>query len=306
MQVPDSTPVIMYHDPANFDQLDGVTWDGKTEGRLGTGVSSGGAGNPQGTYYTTVTDIRDRSDNVIAAYSPKTGTIFWADDGAHFCDLIRVASRDISGPGILRIGALNQPMRNVAQVGMFGPATSNAGGPVVISCSPAADRAVVYQAGGQGVGVVNFWVIQLSSGHALWTGAGGAWIAASHDGKYVALSPAPGDPTLIYGADGKQVGEFPEKVFAFSWDGSLAVVAGTFGAVPRLVDWRTGQAIWTCPNDRLAYWQAFRQPGGSRIAIGATDPSHPNTNGFQPVDLFVVGANGAVVFERKNLTLFQY
>jgi hypothetical protein len=305
MHVPDSTPVILYHDPANFDQVDGVTWDGKTEGRLGTGVTSGGSGNPQGAYYTTMTDIRDRSGNVIAPYSPKLGTIFWADDGAHFCDVIRTASRDTSGRGILRIGSPNQPTRNVAQVGMFGPATSNAGGPVVIACSPAADRAVVYQAGGQGVGVVDFWVIQLSSGRTLWTGAGGAWIAASHDGRYVALNSAPGEPTAIY-SDGAVAAHSPSTVFAFSWDGTLAVVASSFGSAPSIVDWRTGQTIWSCPNNQFKYWQAFPEPGSSHMAIGVLDPAYPQTGGFAPVDLFVVGANGGVVFERKNVTLFQY
>jgi hypothetical protein len=63
---------------------------------------------------------------------------------------------------------------------------------------------------------------------------------------------------------------------------------------------------WTAPNSQLKYWQAFPEPGGSLIAIGALNPAYKNTNGFQPVDLFVVGTDGRVVFEKKDVTLFQY
>jgi len=93
---------------------------------------------------------------------------------------------------------------------------------------------------------------------------------------------------------------------ALVWDATLAVVAGSFGSVPRIVDWRSGQPIWSSPNNQFQYWQAFPEPGGSRIAVGVLDPAYPQTGGFAPVDLFVVGATGAAVFERKNLTLFQY
>ena len=289
--VPAGTPVILYHDPADFDQLDGVTWDGKNSGKLGTGVTNGGNASPDGSKFTTL------GDKSLAG-------VFWADDSVHYCVVVRTGSSDVTGPGTLQIGAQGAQPRNVARVGTIGASGLNAGGPVVIACSPSADRAIVYQAGGQGVGVQEFWVIQLSTGRTLWHGGGGAWITASHDGDYVALSPAPGQPTKIYGADGKQVAELPQQVFAFSWDGSLVVVAGSFGSTPSVVDWRSGQTIWTCPNRALNYWQSFAEPGGTRLAIGVTDPAYKNTTGFQPVDLFVVGADGVVVFEKRDVTLF--
>jgi hypothetical protein len=304
IQVPGSTPVILYHDRANFDQLDGVTWEGTSSGKVGLGVNQGGSGNPQGTLYSTVTDLRDRAGTVVD--STVANPVFWADDGVRYCNIVRTKSRDVTGPGMLQIGVPGQASRNVVQVGTFGAAGLMAGGPAVIACSPAADRAVAYQSGGQGVGVVDFWVIQLSSGRTLWSGGGGgAWIAASHDGRYVALSPAPGFPTTIYGQDGSVAGTTPDEVFAFSWDETLAVVAGSFGSTPSIVDWRTSHTIWSCPNNQFKYWQAFPEPGGSHMAVGVLDPAYPQTGGFAPVDLFVVGADGAVVFERNNLTLFQ-
>src|SRR5207249_311906 len=36
LQVPASTPVILFRDPLNDQQLDGVTWDGSARGRVGT------------------------------------------------------------------------------------------------------------------------------------------------------------------------------------------------------------------------------------------------------------------------------
>src|ERR1700736_1528593 len=34
LNVDASTPVILYHDPGQFDQIDGMTWDGKRSGRV--------------------------------------------------------------------------------------------------------------------------------------------------------------------------------------------------------------------------------------------------------------------------------
>jgi hypothetical protein len=303
--VSNDTPVILYHDPVNFDQLDGTTWDGKIDGRVGQGVTNGGVGNAQGSLYTTMGDIRDRTGQVVATYDPINQGVFWADDGVHFCDVVRTASRYVSGPGMLQTGAVGQAETNVTQIGTFASANRQGGGPVVAACSPPGDRAVVYQAPPGGVGVVQIWVIQLSTGRKLWTGGGGGWIAASHDGRYVALADGSGK-TTIYGAGGAALAELAGTVFAFSWDGTLAVAGGSFSAPPSIVNWRDGQTVWTCPDNNLKYWDSFAEPGGSHLAIGVLDPAFPQTRGFAPVDLFVVGADGIVAFERKNVTLFMY
>ncbi len=288
--VPPGTAVILFHDPANFDQVDGVTWDGKTSGRVGVGATSGGNAAPDGSHYQTLGDK--------GADLP-----FWADDSTHYCALVRTKSRDVTAPGMLQIGAAGQAPRNVVKVGTFGAANLNAGGPTVVACSPAGDRAVVYQSGGQGIGVAEFWVIQLSTGRTIWHGGSGGWIAASHDGRYVALSGQGG--AVIYGPDGESLFHPASQVYAFSWDGDFAVVAGADGA-PRIIYWISGElTIWSCPPGiGYQYWQAFPEPGGTRIAIGALDPAYKNTDGFQPVDLFVVDTNGVTGFEKKDVTLF--
>src|SRR2546428_736538 len=89
LNVSDQTPVILYHDPASFDQLDGMTWDGKVSGRVGAGAANGGIGNAQGSLYSTSTDLRNRFDQVLAPYSSKDLGAFWADDGVHYCAVVR-------------------------------------------------------------------------------------------------------------------------------------------------------------------------------------------------------------------------
>lgn len=293
LSVPPGTPVILYHDPVNFDQLDGVTWDGQTSGRVGTGAANGGVGSPDGSKFATLT-------------TKDAGVGFWADDSIHRCMVVRTKPSDVTGPGMLQIVAGGEAPKDVARVGTIGASGLDAGGPNVVACSPAADRAVVYQAGGQGIGVVEFWVIQLSTGRTIWSGGNGIWISASHDGRYVALTAQSGTST-VYGDHGQVVGHVEATVFAFSWDGNAAVVAyGGFGGNPAILNWRTAQTMWVPPTDAIyKYWQAFSEPGATHFAIGAIEPSLKNTNGFQPVDLFVVEENGYQVFEMKNVTLFQ-
>jgi len=305
LNVSDQTPVILYHDPASFDQLDGMTWDGKVSGRVGAGATNGGIGNAQGSLYSTSTDLRNRFDQVLATYSGKDLGVFWADDGVHYCAVVRTVSRDVSGSGQLMIAEPSGPPRYVARVGTFAPATSNGGGPAVVACSPESDRAVVYQSEGQGVGVTLFWVLQLSTGHVLQAGGSGTWIAASHDGRFVALAGTSGDAT-IFDETGAVVAHLATTVFGFSWDSTLVVAARDFSSPPSILRWLDGTTVWAAQGGNgYSYWQSFAEPGGTHLAIGILDPQFRQTGGFAPVDLFVISAEGRVVFEKRDLVLFS-
>jgi hypothetical protein len=204
----------------------------------------------------------------------------------------------------------------VARIGSFYSAGSNGGGPYVIACSIQGDRAVVVQSGGQGTGTRQFWVVRLSTGQILWsrtpaeaTASGLVQIVASHDGQYIAENRG-GDPaqdTIIYGPTGSVVGSIGRWINAFSWDGSLGVTSprpGSAGAVS-VQNWRDGTVVWSGPTGSgYIYWQGSAEPGGARLAIGILDPQFPQTTGFAPVDLFVVAADGHVVFAQKNIYLF--
>jgi hypothetical protein len=94
--------------------------------------------------------------------------------------------------------------------------------------------------------------------------------------------------------------------FGFSWDGTLAFTAQSFSASPSIVRWAVGTTIWTSPGgDAYKYWETFAEPNGPHVAVGVLDPAYPQTGGFAQVDLFVVGADGSVMLQRKDLVLLS-
>jgi hypothetical protein len=309
LSVPDGTPVILYHDPANFDQVDGMTWDGSKSGRVGAGVANGGFSNPYGNLYATTSDIRDRAGRVVGTLDSSKGSavasLAWADDGRHYCILVRTGSPDVSSAGELQLAAPGEKPFPVARVGTFAPDTQNGGEPNVVACSIERDTAVVVQAGGQGVTVAEFWVLQLSTGRVIWQGGAGRSIAASRDGQYVAVNES--SPTsVIYGPNGAVVARLNSWVFAFSWDGSLAVTSSSSTGSPVVVSrWGDGTVVWSGPSDQgHSFWTSLAEPGGTRLAIGILDPAYPQTTGFAPVDLYVVSADGSVIVRKDNVYLY--
>src|SRR5205823_4116592 len=78
---------------------------------------------------------------------------------------------------------------------------------------------------------------------------------------------------------------------AFSWDGSLAVQVADNNGPVSVIRWRDGTAIWSGPSD-AGYWDAMPEPGGQRIAVLLRDPEHPQTGGYPPHNVYVVGPDG--------------
>jgi hypothetical protein len=168
----------------------------------------------------------------------------------------------------------------------------------VAACSIEKDRAVVVQSGGQGVGSVQFWVVQLSTGRVLLTRPSTGDIRVSRDGQFIAevvRSQATGSTTTtIYNPSGTVLGQVAGQVEAFSWDGSLAVEMADYSGPVSIIRWRDGSALWTGPSG-AGYFDAIPEPGGERIAISVRDPRHPQTGGFTPIDVYVVGPDGHAV-----------
>ena len=312
LQVPATTPVILFHDPVDVAQIDGVTWDGSARGRLGPIDSGMGfLQNPAGTLYGWTNSIHDRSGAVVATLPVITkgfpGT--WADDGQHLCTMVSESPFGQSGgkPATLQVSVLGRSPRNVVQVGRAYEQASIG----VAACSLETDRAVVVQSGGQGISTAQFWVVQLSTGRILWTrsysldaNAGVVNIVPSRDGQLIAENknnccPATTTTTTIYGPTGSVLGHPAGWVEAFSWDGSLAVM-GTFNRPVSVVRWRDGAVVWRGPSDG-GYLGAMPEPGGQRIAISVSDPQHPQTGGFYPGDVYVVGPDGQAVKLLKNV-----
>jgi hypothetical protein len=303
LQVPSTAPVILFHDPANFDQIDGITWDGSERGRVGLNPVSdtGILPNPAGTLWVTTRDIRDRTGAIVATWSAPTkgfpGT--WADDSQHYCTMF---SKDALGqvggvPTTLQLTAVGQTPRNVVKVGRVYEQTS-AG---VAACSIENDRAVAVQSNSIGE-AVQFWVVQLSTGRVLWTRPSGD-IRASRDGRFIAeiiySQGTQTSTTTIYSSTGVVLGHLPGRIEAFSWDGSLAVQMADYGGPVSVIRWRDGTVVWKGPSDG-GYYAALPEPGGQHIAVAVRNPKYPQTGGFPPVDTYVVSPDGrAVVLLRK-------
>jgi hypothetical protein len=292
LQVPATTAVILFHDPLDDQQVDGINWDGSARGRVGLAdVGSGFVQNPAGTLYGWTDSVHDRSGAVVATLPKLTkgfpGT--WADDGQHICTMVSENPFGQPGgkPATLQVSDLGRSPRNVVQVGRAYEQT----GIGVAACSIDKDIAVAVQSGSAG-NTVQFWVVKLSTGRVLWTRTGGGNIVASRDGQYIAENtPAAG--TTIYGPTGAVLGHVAGWIGAFSWDGSLAVI-GSYNGPVSVVRWRDGSVIWTGPADG-AYEDALPEPGGQRIAVSVRDPQQPQTGGFPPKNVYVVGPDGHAV-----------
>ena len=310
LQVPATTPVILFRDPADDKQLDGITWDGSAKGRVSASpeVAMGFSQNPAGTLYMVSGSIADRSGTVVAATGTgNKGFGTWADDGQHYCRMVSASALPPAGgePATLQLIAVGRAPKNVAQVGrMYDQASAG-----VAACSIEKDRAVVAQWGSIG-NTSAFWVVQLSTGRVVWTrriptdGNGVTYIVASRDGQFIAESkstccPATASTTTIYGPTGAVLGHAAGQVEEFSWDGSLAVI-GTFNGPVSVVRWRDGTVVWSGPTGG-GYLGAMAEPRGQRMAVTVSDPQHPQTGGFYPGDVYVVGPDGQAAKLLKNV-----
>ncbi len=176
--------------------------------------------------------------------------------------------------------------------------TASAG---VAACSIGKDRAVVVQGTATGV-AVQIWVVQLSTGRIQWTLPNSGDIRTSVDGQYIAEVSSNQATTTIYDASGAVLRHVNGAVDAFSWDGSLAVVGNFNNGPVSVVRWRDGTVVWSGPSDSH-YLGAMPEPGGQRIAVTVSDPQHPQTGGFYPGNVYVVGPDGNAVELLKNAVL---
>jgi len=312
LNVPDSTPIIVYSDPAKAGQLDGITWDGKASGRLGN-QNLVGVGNPQNNLFAGANFIADRAGQTVLTRSmgAKSFQGTWADDGTHFCQMVPFDNPGGTGiPTTLQlvtVGQNPQP-KNIARVGTLANQTTVS----VAACSPHSDRAVVVQSGGQGVFTVQYWVVQLSTGKVIWThtfdvAQTSVQVIASRDGMYVAENLDQGvaaSGSTVYGPDGKALVHLTAFVKAFSWDGNLAVVDMGYGSTQvNLISWRYGTVFWTCPPS-VGLLRAVPEPAGSEIAVWLI-PSAQFQQVSQTPDLYVLSPSGMVVFHiaRTGLAL---
>lgn len=307
LNVPDSTPVILYQDPVMPmpRQFDGITWDGKLSGRVdwpvGVPLESLTLANRSRNLFVIGNAIMDRSARVLATGLPPY-RFAWADDGQHLC---------LIGPGnpaILQLLAVGSPPRNVARIPL--PQNSDLNTMEIAACSVLTDRAVVVQ-GNRGI---QYWVIQLSTGKVLWShrlNGPSIAIAVSPDGQYIAENAGGATPVTngrtappvatIVGPDGSAVAHLSGWVEAFSWDGSLTVThegpSEPWGSRPvRIVRWSDGGIVWSAPDGFVLRSVAVEPRGTSMaievVALARLQPPYP---GPRQGDLYVVAPDGRIL-----------
>jgi hypothetical protein len=311
LQVPATTPVILFQDSVDRQQIDGVTWDGSASGRVG--MAEPGMGfvqNPAGTLYGWTGSVRDRGGAVVGTVpaSPnfKSFPGIWADDGRHICSMFSESPFGQAGgkPTTLQVTTVGKQTRNVVQVGR----ANEQGFIEVMACSIEKDRAVIVQSGSMH-NAVQLWVVQLSSGRILWSrsyAADGTTIVniqASRDGQFIAENqnsccPTATKATTIYGPTGAVLAHPAGTVDGFSWDGSLALL-GTYDGPVLVVNWKEGTVVWNGPSN-AGYWSAMPEPGGRRIAVWV----HATTvaTGSPLLDVYAIAPDGQAV---KLLTNVQ-
>jgi len=306
----DTTAVVFFHDAANVEQVDGMTWDGAVG--QAPAIPDYHAANPSETLFGTPTDIRNRKGAVVHSgnYGLKSFTATWADDDVHFCLIEPFDFLGANGvPATLRVGSAEGGISTIVQVGkIYEQATA-----YVASCSLAGDRAVVVQSGGQGVGAAQYWVVQLSTGKILWThdfssrGVPTA-VVASHDSRYIAENqdiPSGAQTSTIYAADGSEVMQLNASVAAFSWDGSMAVVFSHQAPAPAwAITMNDRRVLWSAPVVPRTYvWSAKAEPNGTHLAVALANPANqgPFYSGYPPVDLYLLAADGSAVTVLKGI-----
>jgi hypothetical protein len=305
LTVPESAPVIFFRDAANFEQVDGVTWDGVVG--VAAGTPEYHASSPSETLFGTPTAILNRKGAVVnrGAFGLKSFAATWADDDVHFCLIEPLDTLGANGiPATLRDGSVEGGISTIMQVGKIYEQVAT----YVASCSFEADRAIVVQSGGQGIGVAQYWVVQVSTARVLWTHdfAGRPMpgsIVASHDSRYIAENydaPSGAQTSTVYAGDGSKVTQFNASVGGFSWDDSTVVLWSRQAPSPAFtVKLATGQTIWASPTaSGVSLWGVRAEPNGEGLAIGLANPTSspaPSTAGYPPVDLYLLGADGVVI-----------
>ena len=296
LNVSNDTPVILYGDPANSQQLDGITWDGKQSGKVDW-VGAGAVPNFSANLFATAIEVRDRSGRLVGSgnFGAKGFGGTWADDGQHFCQMVPYDSLGANGlPATLQLVTPGQLPQNVAQVGKVYEQVITR----VAACSVRKDRAVVVQGYGNSPSTAQYWIVKLSTGKVLWTHSfdvsNAVTVVASPDGEFVAENSA--TSSTIYGPDGTVAGRLNALVEGFCWDGSLVVTDNGFGSGQvSEVAWASGNVIWTAPAG-YALLRVEPQPDGSGLAIWIASRAQVSQGqGAVHPDLYVVASDGHVI-----------
>jgi len=257
--------------------------------------------SPYGIPYLVDSIAYDRDGKELGTIPWSTkATKTWSSDGRFLC--AAVPATETAGAQMrLERALVGQPAKVVAT-----GYTTYADNAVyrVLACDEGTDRAIVASFG-QGVAASRLWVFRLSTGAIVRSvdyGGAGGWVAASADGSMLAESVPPAAPATswkatIRSADaGAQLATIDDLVVR-GFSGDNAFVVGNTPNAAAVVDWKTGQKVWTVSGPYGGY---LAEPAGRRFAVGIGF-----VGGSDQRDVYLVGANGfiALLPERVRVAL---
>jgi hypothetical protein len=257
----------------------------------------------------------------------------WAGDNAHLCAFLNriggspgYAPRQLgpntfenyATPGTLFYESVDGSTRRVLDYGQFG----SHGGPTVLACSAANDRAVV---GGSFVAQVSgLEVIRLSDGKVVGLGpsrspTGTEGVTVSADARLIALGSA-GGISVAGGADGFSVYRLPDNtkiahitgggLRAFSADDTRALIVEDVGGSNerqryQLIDLATSRSLWSAV---LSPGIVLSRPGSGDFLVGSTtrELSATRANAYDSFeDLWLIAADGSARLLLKRVSPVQ-
>jgi hypothetical protein len=253
----------------NGHRIKTIKWVGTTQSPDGQRIYN------SNTPSTWIYDADGNRTGSMAGYSPS----MWADDSQQFCGVTYQTS---SAARNLVMMPLDGSLQRVAPVTLLDPAGKPAQEVSVAACSDLNSRAIVV--GASNGYVWSMEVISLTDGSVIYQTRYPnplKRLAASHDGRYVAEQQA-GNASGVYTTlirelpGGQIVGQVTGiEVTAFSWDGTLVGggVQGNNGLTgAEIIRWQDRHLVWNgcgCPSPLNV--RVLAQPGGSKLAIGASD-----------------------------------
>lgn len=311
-------PVFYYRDAQNSNRLLAYDWSGTLRGSLTVSASEpfGVTPSADGRVLLLTHGHIKSGGQVLGRVSPGT----WAGDGAHLCAFLNhlggpggTRTRQLSAnsfesiatPATLFYESVSGGTRSLLDYGEFAPH----GGPAVLACSAANDRAVI---GGSFVASLSgLEMIRLSDGHVVSQQLGGAHrgpdgTLVSPDGTLLALGSTGG--VSMPGADAFTVFRLPGNdvvaqisgsgIEAFSADDTRLLTVEDVGGSNehrryQVIDLASGRSIWSAV---LSPGTVLTRPGSGDFLVASRthEPSPTRANGLDPFeDVWLVSADGS-------------
>ena len=306
---PLGVPLIYLQDPHHSTWLVGYDWSGKPRGTVKLSLA-GVQQSPDGVEFTTTPSGKGGSGPFLDRFGQpipgapgllNTALGMWADDNRHLCWVTLDQQTFEWGLSTQLPGAAAKTVAVIARDQGIGQT-----GIAVVGCSWNNDRAILVRTTISSPS--ELWVMRMSDGavlsHQSYQPNVLASITASRDAIYVAENSAiftPGTPpagaavTVVRRvSDWSPVSAVDGIVEGFSADDSLILVTGPTQATTRVLNLKTGGAVWFHLSDTLLRFLADPNGGAFVLALETNPtPACVNKGCPHPLKILIVRGNGS-------------